>query len=78
MKNIMSPEISKKLIAILILVPVIASGGIITFIVVINLPDQNQNDSLEARIQRWMTNAQIPSLGACIVINYRLNCFINK
>ncbi|NVM44966.1 MAG: serine hydrolase [Candidatus Lokiarchaeota archaeon] len=61
----MSPKISKKLLILIILVPTIASAGIITFFIVINL----QNESLESKIQSWMTNAQIPSLGACIVIN---------
>jgi len=65
----MSPEISKKLLVLLILVPTIASVGIVTFLIVINLPEFNQDDSLEAKIQSWMTNAQIPSLGACIIIN---------
>lgn len=65
----MSPEISKKLVVLLILVPAIASVGIISFIIVINLSEPNQDDSLESKIQSWMTNAQIPSLGACIVIN---------
>jgi len=61
----MSPKISKKLLVLIILVPTIASAGIITFFIVINL----QDESLESKIQSWMTNAQIPSLGACIVIN---------
>ena len=65
----MSPEISKKLLVLLILVPAIASVGIVTFIIVINPPEPNQDESLESKIQSWMTNAQIPSLGACFVIN---------
>ena len=65
----MSPKISKKILTIIILVPVIASLGIISFIIIVNLPNFNQDNSLESRIQNWMTNAQIPSLGACIIIN---------
>ena len=65
----MSQEISKKVLISLILVPIIASMGIITFILVVNLPEPNQDESLESKIQSWMTDAQIPSLGACIVIN---------
>lgn len=61
----MSPKISKKLLGLLILIPIIASVGIVTFIILINL----QDESLESKIQSWMTNAQIPSLGACIIIN---------
>jgi len=61
----MSPKISKKLLGLLILIPIIASLGIVTFIIVINL----QDESSESKIQIWMNNGQIPSLGACIVIN---------
>ena len=61
----MSPKISKKLLGLLILIPIIASVGIVIFIIVINL----QDESFESKIQSWMTNAQIPSLGACIIIN---------
>jgi CubicO group peptidase (beta-lactamase class C family) len=65
----MSPNISKKLLAIFIIVPIIASVGIVSFIVVVNLPGPYQDETFESQIQNWMTNAQIPSLGACIVIN---------
>ena len=65
----MSREISKKLLVLLILVPAIASVGIVTVIIAINLPEPNQDDSLETKIQNLMANAQIPSLGACIIIN---------
>ena len=62
----MSPKINKKLLAIFIIVPIIASVGMISFIVISNLPEPK---SFESKIQSWMANAQIPSLGACIVIN---------
>ena len=65
----MSREISKKLLVLFILAPAIASVGIVTVIIVINLPEPNQDESFESKIQSWMTDGQIPSLGACIVIN---------
>ena len=61
----MSPKISKKLLVLLILVPIITTAGILTIFFVIN----SRDDSLDSRIRNWMTSAQIPSLGACIVIN---------
>ena len=54
----MSPKINKKLLAIFIIVPIIASVGMISFIVISNLPEPK---SFESKIQSWMTNAQIPS-----------------
>ena len=65
----MTPKFSKKLLVLLILVPTIASVGIVTSIIVVNLPELNQDETLESRIQSLMTSAQIPSLGACIIIN---------
>ena len=65
----MSPKISKKLLVLLILVPSIASVGIISFIIITNFPEPYQEDTFESKIQSWMTNGSIPSLGACIVIN---------
>lgn len=61
----MTLKLNKKLLVILILVPSIATAGIVTSIILIVL----QDESIESKIQNWMTNGQIPSLGACIIIN---------
>ena len=56
----MSPRLSKKLLAVLIIVPLIISVGIVSLVVVINLPRQIQDDSIESKIRNFMTNTQIP------------------
>ncbi|MFX0075697.1 MAG: serine hydrolase domain-containing protein [Candidatus Hermodarchaeota archaeon] len=65
----MSPKLSKKLLAVLIIVPLIFSVGFVSLVVIINLPRQTQGYSLESQIRNFMSNAQIPSLGACIIVN---------
>ena len=47
----MSPKINKKLLAIFIIVPIIASVGMISFIVISNLPEPK---SFESKIQSWI------------------------
>ncbi|MFX0145111.1 MAG: serine hydrolase domain-containing protein, partial [Candidatus Hodarchaeota archaeon] len=57
---------NKKLILGIVVIAAVATGGIITGIIIFQ-PQPQVN--LDSRIQKWMTNAQIPSLGACIIIN---------